>query len=422
MPDAVVYAYPWDFEGDEAAADRAAGLGVNAVAVAASYHTTRAARPLHPERPLVEVTHPACYVPVRPAAWRGRRLVPRTPAWTASEDSFGVARDRLQRAGLATHAWVVLTHNSALGREHPDLVVRNAFGDRYEYALCPSAPDVVEYCATLVDEVVAAGPGEGLVLEACGPMGFEHNGVHEKTALSGWSAGQRDLLSLCFCGSCIARYRAAGVEIEELRDRVRQGVRSGSGPVEELLGQDLADRVAEVRTIVSGELRTLLAGRIKAVQPALRVTVHGSADRWATGSFSTVAPGPGADVDAVVASCFDLEPGVEAVAELRALPGAGAHAADRTERAQGVPVLGGVVRPGPGWDDDVELRDRLTRLRAAGMAELHLYHLGLVGRTGLRTLEGIASAFLDRPQKRQDPLAGKTHSPGESSGAAAVDP
>ena len=389
MPETLVYAYPWDFEGDDAAAERAAALGVGSVAVAANYHMTRAARPLHPARPLVDVRHAACYVPVRPAAWKGRRLVPRTPEWVGSDDSFGSARERLRAAGLATQAWVVLTHNSALGGEHSDLVVCNAFGNRYEYALCPSAPDVVEYCATLVDEIVASGPGDGLVLEACGPMGFEHNGVHEKTAMAGWSSSQRDLLSLCFCGACSERYISAGLDVVRIKDLARRAVLTGSGSVEELLGSELADVVAAVRTAIVADLRSLLAARIKSADAALRVTVHGTADRWATGSFSTLAPAPGVGVDAVVTSCFEAARGVEEIAKLQALVNSGSA----SQSGQPLPVIGGIVRPTEDWADDAALRDRLARMQAAGMEELHLYHLGLVGEAGLRTLHRIVAAF-----------------------------
>ena len=392
MPETLVYAYPWDFEGDDGTAERAATLGVGTVAIAATYHSTRAARPLHPARPLVDVRHDACYVPVRPAAWRGRRLVPRMPEWVESDDSFGSARERLRSVGLTTQAWVVLTHNSALGREHSDLVVCNAFGNRYEYALCPSAPDVVEYCTTLVDEIVASGPGDGLVLEACGPMGFEHNGTHEKTSLAGWSSGQRDLLSLCFCSACRERYIGAGLDAARLKDLVRRAVLTGSGSVEELLGSELADGVAEVRTTVVAQLRSLLAARIKGADAALRVTVHGSADRWATGSFSTLAPAPGASVDAVVTNCFEAERGAEAIANLHALANGGRRAGQPSQPLP-MPVVGGIVRPTEDWADAAALRDRLARMQAAGMEELHLYHLGLVGEAGLRILQRIVSAF-----------------------------
>lgn len=392
MPDTFVYAYPWDFEGDDGAVERAAALGVGAVAVAANYHATRAARPLHPAGPIVDVPHAACYVPVRAAAWKGLRLVPKAPSWVASDNSFGLARDALQGAGLAPHAWVVLTHNSALGREHPELVVRNAFGNLYDYALCPSAPDVVEYCATLVDEIVASGPGNGLVLEACGPMGFDHNGMHEKTALAGWNRGQRDLLSLCFCRACEARYRGAGLEPDRLRDRVRSAVRSGSGSPETLLGPELAAGVTAVRTSIAAELRSLLTERIKGAAADLRVTVHGSADPWATGSFPTLAPAPGPGVDAVVTNIDDAASGAEAVANLRALVSAGG------QPGQPLAAIGGIVGPSDDWADDAVVRDRIAGMKAAGLEELHLYHLGLVGEAGLRTLRRMQSAFHDGSQ------------------------
>ena len=390
VPEALVYAYPWDFEGDGRAADRAASLGVRTVAIAANYHGTRAARPLHPARPLVQVKHAACYVPVRPAAWKGRRLVPGTPDWVDSEDSFGAARDAVERAGLATEAWVVLTHNSALGRDHPDLVVLNAFGDRYDYALCPSAPDVVEYCATLVDEIVASGPGDGLVLEACGPMGFDHNGAHEKTSLAGWSNAQRDLLSLCFCTACTARYRARGIDLDRLGQLVRRAVLTGSDIIEEMLGGELAQAVADVRTSVAAELRSMLAARIKQSNPKLRVTVHGSTDPWATGSFATLAPAVGDGVDTVIASCFAAEHGADGVAALHALSGTDG------------PSVGAIVRPSEDWSDEAVLRERLAAMHEAGMEELHLYHLGLVGEHGLGIMRRMVTAFLTARARRSE--------------------
>lgn len=66
----VGYGYPWDYAGDPAAAPRAASLGLHAVAVAASYHATRAATPLHPEHRIHDAEHAACYVPVREQAYQ----------------------------------------------------------------------------------------------------------------------------------------------------------------------------------------------------------------------------------------------------------------------------------------------------------------------------------------------------------------
>ena len=203
------YAYPWDHIDDPAAAPRAATLGLDTVAVAASYHATRAATPLHPTRRIFEAPQAACYVPVREPAWRGHRLVPATPPWDPAGESFANACRHLAAEGLPVEAWIVLTHNSTLGRAHPNLVVRNAFGDLYPYALCPSQQDVQDYCLTLVEEVFRSAALHGVVLESCGPMGIDHGGKHDKTEFAEWDAPRRTLLSLCFSSACASRYAAA---------------------------------------------------------------------------------------------------------------------------------------------------------------------------------------------------------------------
>ena len=47
------YLYPWDVDGDPAAADRIAGLGLTEVTLAAAYHAVRAVTPFHPEHRIV---------------------------------------------------------------------------------------------------------------------------------------------------------------------------------------------------------------------------------------------------------------------------------------------------------------------------------------------------------------------------------
>jgi hypothetical protein len=372
----VGYAYPWDYEGDPAAVERAARLGLDSVALAATYHATRAGTPWHPDHRVIDAQWAACYVPVLESIWRGRRLVPLEPTWTTTRDSFTPAQQQLTDQGLSVEAWIVLTHNLALGRRYPDLVVRNAFGDAYPYGLCPAGQDVQEYCATLVEAVLNATSVAGIVLESCGPMGFDHAGEHEKTEFAGWDEGRRVLLSLCFCRACTGRYSAAGVDVERLRKVVRQGVDARSGTPEETLGS-LAPSVVEVRTGIATELRTLLVGRARAVAPDTRVTLHASADPWATGSFATVRPALGDGVDAVVASCWDVAGGAGRIRGLRELP------ADVE--------VGAYLRLDRDWSDGETTGTRLREYLDAGMHELHLYHLGLLGREGLQTLQRVVT-------------------------------
>jgi hypothetical protein len=346
------------------------------VAIAASYHATRAATPLHPDHRVHDAKHAACYVPVREPAWRGHRLVPPAPAWDPNGDSFSGAHEQLVKQGLQVEAWIVLTHNSALGRAHPDLVVRNAFGDLYPYALCPAAADVQEYCLTLVEEVLTSAPMDGVVLEACGPMGIDHAGKHEKTEFAEWDEVRRTLLSLCFCRACQGRYAAAGVDRDRLAQLVRAGVDTGSGTVEDSLGDRLAEQVAAIRTSITSQLRELLVARCRQIEPRVRITVHGSSDPWATGSFATLQPAVGEGIDGVVASCWDPPAGSRRIKDLHAL------AAPGTE-------VGAYLRLDCGWPGDETTDRRLQDYLTSGMSELHLYHLGLLGHQGLATMRRV---------------------------------
>jgi hypothetical protein len=234
----MVYAYPWDYVGDPDAAARAANLGLDAVAVAASYPRRE---PLLPSIRTTafsqrSVRHAMCR---SEKAWSGRRLIPAAPDWGSRRPVVGDACRQLTARGLAVEAWIVLTPNGALGEANPDLVVRNAFDDVYPYALCPAAEEVQEYCATLVKEALSSGPLLGVVLEACGPMGIDHAGDHDKIEFAGWDEARRALLSLCFCRACEGRYSAVGIESADLARLVRRGIDEGRDTVEECLG-DLA--------------------------------------------------------------------------------------------------------------------------------------------------------------------------------------
>lgn len=388
MVSTVAHAYPWDLLGDPAAADRIAGLGVDAVALAAAYHTVRAATPLHPRHRLVDARHSALYLPVRPQAWRGARLVPAEPSWVEDRDAFGTARAALRAAGLPVYAWTVLTHNSRLGDAHPDLTVRTAFGDRLPYALCPANPDVVEYCRTLVGEIIDVGEPDGVVLEACGPLGFAHGGHHEKTDGTDWGPVHAQLLSLCFCAVCGARYEREGIEVEQLRSLVRAGVDGEPSSVSAVLGEQLAARVRAVRTSLSRDLRRVLVSEVRDRAPAARIVLHASAEEWATGPFATVAPAVDpavdvavdVDVDVFTVTCWPgprvSVPGIRA---LRELAGSAARIAGYVQALPPRPADGAVLLAE--WE----------RYAQEGVAELHLYHAGLASPARLAAMREAIS-------------------------------
>ncbi|GAB1818922.1 hypothetical protein [Herbidospora sp. RD11066] len=345
----LVHLYPWDVT------DGLADLGVDGVMLAASYHSVRAATPRHPAHRHVTAPHAASYVPVRREKYA--RLVPAEPTWT-SRNAFAETRARLR--GLPVHAWTVLTHSSALGTAHPDLAVVNAFGDLYEYALCPSAEEVRAYCRALVGEVLELGEPDGLLLEACGPLGVTHAGHHDKTF---WTPVQAALLSICFCAACLLVLP----EPEELRRRVRAGVDAGLPP-EEALG-DLADRVREIRVSLSTRLRDEV---VEVVGGRVPIALHANPDPWAAMPSSAVVEAP-KGVDVLVANCWgpDGERRVEALSRF------------------GLPVAAYVQALGA---DPQELVQRYRQAR-----DLHWYHAGMASADLLRA---IGEAISGDPARR----------------------
>lgn len=131
----------------------------------------------------------------------------------------------------------------------------------------------------------------------------------------------------------------------------------------------------------------MLVARCRSVDPNVRITVHGSDDPWATGSFATLQPALGEGIDGVVASCWDPTAGGQRISGLRALAGPGTE-------------VGAYLRLDRGWSAG-ELTDRrLQEYLTSGMSELHLYHLGLLGQQGLATLRAIVDktkALASRP-------------------------
>jgi hypothetical protein len=362
----VAYLYPWDVVGDPSAPDRLAALGVDAVALAASYHSTRAATPYHPAHRVLDVPYPAFYLPIRPSSWA--RLVPAAPTWTAP-DAYLQARDALKAAGLQVHAWTVLTHNSHLGAANPDLVVRNAFGDPYPYALCPAHEDVIEYCERLVQEILTVSEPDALILEACGPMGFGHQSVHEKTSGADWTQVDSDLLSLCFCTSCAPLYPTS------TRDVVRNAIDGALTPatVEEALGP-LADEVRAIRQALTTSLRERLISTARATAPNVSITLHANPDPWAAGAFAPLPAGePGANV--LVASCWG-DPATDAARLTRLTE------LSTPDQRIGAYVLALPPRPA----DPAVLADHLRTYAKAGATEFHLYHAGLASRERLTAL------------------------------------
>ena len=384
QPQVSAYLYPWDLAGDPFVVSRLVSAGLRHVSVAAAYHSVRAATPQHPQHRFVVAETAALYRPVRSAVWAGRRLSPLGAPWTGREDSFQRAVDALGAGGLRVSAWVVLTHNSALGRRHRDLVVSNCFGDSYEWALCPANGEVREYAALLAAEAVRGLSLDGISLEACGQLGAEHGGHHDKT-VGAYTRLAELILSICCCGACRRDWKAEGLDadatVQELREAFEAAQRHLVGvdaTPEDLLGAPLAGLLLGCRQLHTDALLEGVLAALQSVEPRLRITLHAQPDPWATGASPGLTPTSARRADVVLVP-------VQAASRL----GADAIAAARRLVPAGASVAAYVNLLAPIEPEDLE--GQAWQLLHAGADELHLYHFGLANEEQLPLFSRLAS-------------------------------
>jgi len=369
-----VYLYPWDVDGDPAAPERIAGLGVKEVVLAAAYHSVRALTPFHPGHRIVTRDAAVHYRPA-PERWRGLPLQPAKPDAPRHQaadpaGSFERAAERLRAADLRVTAWVVVAHSEAVGAAHPDFVVRNAFGDPYPWALCIASPDVRDYAATLAADVAALGCAGGVELEACGWYGFGHLSAHDKTG--GGPAGAAGwLLDLCFCQSCEDACRAAGLHPGRLRERVRLAVDGGPG-----LPAEMERAIAEMRAGLAADFVRDVIGSARAAAPRKAVLVHSHPDPRETGANPGFDPlvllGDGG-ADGIVLAC----PGPDSAEVVSRVATVAPATARIAANLTAVAALGG--RP-------AELRAQTEAMLGAGATELRFYHAGLASASDLAAI------------------------------------
>jgi hypothetical protein len=369
------YLYPWDVDGDPAAADRIAGLGLAGVSLAAAYHAVRAVTPFHPGHRIV-TRDAAVYYQADADRWTGAEL---RPALAGPAGSFERAAGQLRAAGLGVTAWVVLAHNSRLATASAEDAVRNAFGDAYPWALCAGSAAVRAYAARLAAEVAALDGVDGIELEACGWYGFEHGSAHDKTGDVAGRAGPGGdwLLSLCFCGGCQAGYAAAGADPDQLAAQVRAA--ADGGPALPAAVTDLLDRT---RAAAARRLLGEVTAAVREAAPGQTVLLHTDPDPRATGSNPgydlAAACGPDG-VDGVVLACADPDRAVSLVTTASAALPAGASV---------VAVLQAVAGLGA---DPATLPAQAAAVRAAGATDLRFYHAGLAVASDLTAIRAALS-------------------------------
>jgi hypothetical protein len=206
---------PYDLWGEGVATvlDRCREVGLGGISLASVYHAGRDVFPHNPRRRVRFLDADAAFFVPEPSRYGAIRPRPGTDV-AAEGDALALAREQTAARDMTLSAWLVVCHNEELAAAHPEHVMRNAFGDPYQTALCPSSPLVREYAAALVSDVLRYDC-DALVVEAVHFAGFTH-GYHHERSFAVRSEDVEEVLGACFCRHCAAVAGDAGIELAPL--------------------------------------------------------------------------------------------------------------------------------------------------------------------------------------------------------------
>ncbi len=211
-----IYAYAWDFidEGVDNVLTRIKSLGIDAVAMAVSYHAGKFILPHNPKSRVYFPEDGTVYFKPHSEYYQGD-MQPQMASILDSSDILEVVARKCNEYGIKLHAWTVCMHNTRLGSRHPEFTASNVFGDHYPYSLCPAQPEVEKYAMGMISDLVDNYNLDTIFLESLGYMGFSHGYHHEFFGVK-LKEIDETLLSLCFCDCCIDKAKEAGIDVDHV--------------------------------------------------------------------------------------------------------------------------------------------------------------------------------------------------------------
>ena len=369
-----IYTYAWDLaeEGVSKAVGQFEALGLDTVTIAGSYHAGKFLRPHGRAGKVYFPEDGTVYFKANPARYGA--IKPVANSLLSSQD---VLRELTSQERMKTNVWLVLLHNTLLGSAHPDSAVSNAFGDRYIYNLCPSAPDARAYAIGLAQDVTETYPVSGLSMETPGFLPYAH-GFHHEFALNRPNRWLDSQLGLCFCPHCLKGAKAAGINATRLKTQAAEDV-SAYLASDLDYPADMAEAFWAADTRTDGDLKayldwrcTVVTSLVRDIRGAVRkdvdVAVIPSVARptggaWYEGSDLAAL----ADATGIIEACF-YEPGAARVK---------ADLFDIRRRLRGKGHLRGIVRPAfPDLETKGEFLAAMQALGAGGVSEVAFYNWG----------------------------------------------
>ena len=369
-----IYTYAWDLvdAGPANATRQFRALGLDTVTYAGSYHAGKFLRPHGGSGKVYFPEDGTVYF--RADSSRYGAIKPAANSLLKERD---VLRELCDEGTMKVNVWLVLMHNTLLGARHPEAAVTNAFGDRYVYNLCPSAPEARAYAIGLAQDVTQTYPVAGVSLETPGFLPY-HHGFHHEFALNRPNRWLDSQLGLCFCPHCLAGAKKAGIDAERLKAQVGQDVGAYLASDVEF-PSDMAEAFWLADTRLDGELAAFLNWRCdvvtslvseirRAVRKDANVAVIPSVARPSGGAWYEGSDLPDlARAAGIIEACF-YEPGAARVK---------ADVFDVRRRLRGKGKLRGILRPAyPDLEDKSQFLAAMRALREGGVDEVAFYNWG----------------------------------------------
>lgn len=262
-PDTSFFCFMHDVRdaGIERFCDDVTALGINGVTVATHYHASRDIRPRGTSGKAIDLPPGALY---KAGAWEGYppEMTPWTPAGFEEQDLLAELAEVAKERGIRVAAWTVFGFDERIGREHPHLCQKNAFGDIYTSDLCPANPIVYAGYQARVHDIAVSNP-DAVLAES-----LHYQGVRLSRSLPPMDSWTRIALGLCFCDHCHAAATSRGVDAGKVAAWARDiasasfhGTTTESQePVERFLLRDKADGELDKYLTARGRTVARLAG------------------------------------------------------------------------------------------------------------------------------------------------------------------
>jgi hypothetical protein len=377
-----IYTYAWDLadEGYDRAAGRIAGAGFSAVNLATSYHAGRFLLPHNPRRKVYDAEDGSLYF--QPDLTKYGRIQPRVNTLvTADASPVTLLLDAAKAHGIDYVAWVVCLHNSWLGEQYPEVTAHTAFGTPLRHSLSPAHPDVREYLLAMIGDLVSRHEVAAIELETPGYMGFHHD-VHHVIFGVPVDRTQSTLLGISFNPVEIDGARAAGIEIEPVRDRIARLIDRAwnEGVSTEVAGVPGAEAQAILDDPDLAAYQAWQHEQVVSLSVAIRDLVKAQSPGTEIRHFAAMAAGDAGGIDTPLMETADtILTGYAATPD--AVPGrvAALSALDQ-------PSWGMIRAIQPEVTDPAQVAPLVEAWRASGVAGIDVYNYGLMPERTFRAL------------------------------------